>query len=103
MLDFARNAKGDIKTGLEKLRMKMHDLASNIGEVENTPLDISPQLLLLTGFTPAENIIELKADSQESNLDGEEESNKESNEQFSNSYWAPDIDCWERQEPHISC
>jgi hypothetical protein len=87
LLDFARSAKGDITADLSEMRMKMHNLASSLGEVADNPLDFTPQDAL---FTP-ENI---KRDAG-SDTESDGGSDGEANEDYSNSYWGLDIDRWD--------
>jgi hypothetical protein len=87
MLDFARNAKGDITGDLAEMRMKMHTLASNLDEVENKSLDFTPEGALF----PREDL----ESGGGSESDSDETSDEEPNEEYSNSYWGMDIDCWD--------
>lgn len=90
LLDFSRNAKGDITGDLAEMRIKMHTLASNLDESENKSLDFTHQDALF----PPEN--------QETNggseSDSDEECYEEPNEEYSNSYWGLDIDCWDMRD-----
>ena len=87
MLDFARNAKGDITGDLAEMRMKMHTFASNLDESENKSLDFTPEGALF----PRENL----ESGGGSESDSDERSDEEPNEEYSNSYWGLDIDCWD--------
>jgi len=90
MLDFARNAKGDITGDLAEMRMKMHTFASNLDESENKSLDFTPEGALF----PRENL----ESGGGSESDSDERSDEEPNEEYSNSYWGLDIDCWDMRD-----
>jgi len=85
LLTFARMAKGDITDSLTEMRVKMKSLTGEPDE--NNPLDFS---LEQTVFI--QKILEVNADSDS---DGGGGSTEEPNEEYSNSYWGVDLDCWD--------
>ncbi len=84
LLNFARNAKGDITDNLAEIRVQIHELASSIDETQNKPIEVTLEDAV---FTP--ELMESRA-SSDSGLDVGPES-----EEYSDSYRGIDLDCWD--------
>jgi len=77
LLDFTRNAKGNITGNLTEIRVKMHSSAStSIGETKNNQLEVIHEDAI---FTPEK--VELRTSSYSDSGGGPDE------EEYSNSYW----------------
>jgi len=90
LLKFARMAKGDITNELAEMQVKISKLALNIGKTENKLLDFT---LEETVFIQGK--LELNAGSNSDSDTGG--SVEEPNEEYSNSYCAADLNCWDTQ------
>ena len=84
LLDFARNAKGDITEDLAEIRVKIHNLASGIDETQNKPIEVTVEDAV---FTP--ELVESGASSDSESDVGLDE------EEYSDSYRGIDLDCWD--------
>jgi hypothetical protein len=90
----------DYARSLAASRRALDDLATKLGAKQGSPLDWTPVPASVTVDLPDPELSEAEIASHSHSTANDERNPilEEPNEEYSNSYWEPDLDCWDIQQ-----